>query len=75
MEYCLTIDSLSKKYRKFVALNDVTMRVPQGGESHCYCKTLTHTKRKVAYGFFTRVFEVDRFQEFVYFVKRRFAEQ
>ncbi len=30
MEYCLTVDSLSKKYRKFVALNDVTMRVPQG---------------------------------------------
>ncbi|MDE5910793.1 MAG: ATP-binding cassette domain-containing protein [Clostridia bacterium] len=30
MEYCLTVDGLSKKYRKYLALDGVTMRVPQG---------------------------------------------
>ena len=30
MEYCLTVDNLSKKYRKFIALDGVTMRVPKG---------------------------------------------
>ncbi|MDE7191892.1 MAG: ATP-binding cassette domain-containing protein [Clostridia bacterium] len=30
MEYCLTVDNLSKKYRKYLALDGVTMRIPQG---------------------------------------------
>ena len=30
MEYCLTVDNLSKKYRKFLALDGLTMRVPKG---------------------------------------------
>ena len=30
MEYCLSVDNLSKVYRKFSALNGVTMRVPKG---------------------------------------------
>ena len=30
MEYCLTTDNLSKKYRKYLALDGVNMRVPQG---------------------------------------------
>ena len=30
MEYCLTVDRLSKKYRKFVALDGLTMNVPKG---------------------------------------------
>ena len=30
MEYCLTVDNLSKKYRKSLALDDLTMRVPKG---------------------------------------------
>lgn len=30
MEYCLTVDNLSKRYRNYLALNGVTMRVPKG---------------------------------------------
>ena len=30
MEYCLTVDNLSKRYRKFTALDGVSMRVPKG---------------------------------------------
>ncbi|MDE6869466.1 MAG: ATP-binding cassette domain-containing protein [Clostridia bacterium] len=30
MEYCLTADGLSKKYRKYLALDGINMRVPQG---------------------------------------------
>ncbi|MDE5755545.1 MAG: ATP-binding cassette domain-containing protein [Clostridia bacterium] len=30
MEYCLTVDRLSKKYRKFIALDGLTMNVPKG---------------------------------------------
>ncbi|MDE7070528.1 MAG: ATP-binding cassette domain-containing protein [Clostridia bacterium] len=30
MEYCLTVDNVSKRYRNYLALNGVTMRVPKG---------------------------------------------
>ena len=30
MEYCLTVDNVSKQYRKYLALDGVTMRVPKG---------------------------------------------
>ncbi|MDE6275989.1 MAG: ATP-binding cassette domain-containing protein [Clostridia bacterium] len=30
MEYCLTVNNLSKKYRKFLALDGLTMNVPKG---------------------------------------------
>lgn len=30
MDYCLTVDNLSKKYRNYLALDGVTMRVPKG---------------------------------------------
>ena len=30
MEYCLTVDNLTKQYRKYLALDNLTMRVPKG---------------------------------------------
>ena len=30
MEYCLTVDDLSKQYRSYLALDSLTMRVPKG---------------------------------------------